>query len=204
MGERLDVLLQFREHDCRNRNRPRARLSLRRPEVERLTRHLHQRPLNSHGASLEIDVLSSQRHGLTPTQVREGREQDERPVTMVDRLGQCEHFGDAQDGPLWRVLGPATLDRAGVPLDHAVTHRRVHDGLEQPIRLGHRDASAPSAKRRRSRGPRRRTRASPEQRPCTPHHLSPSCDTWPKKIANADRANCVTQRKRRSRVFSDA
>jgi len=82
------------------------------------------------GLHVQVDVAAAKRCQFTPPQAREHCQQHQRPVPGVDGVGQCEHLGNGEHGPLWGPLLACAFDPAGIPRDQAVVSGGVHDGLD--------------------------------------------------------------------------
>ena len=111
----------------------------RRPAAELLD----QLPVDPDRAQLQVDVAWTKRGQFGPPETREGAQEHQRAVPLIDRVGQGVDLGDGQDRPLCRCLLPSALDPAGVTPDDPVVHGSVEDRLEQPVRLGRGDGAHP-------------------------------------------------------------
>jgi hypothetical protein len=72
---------------------------LGRPGDERAVYQFHDGYLYPKRARGRIDVALAECGQFSPAQAAEDREQDERPVALVDRVGQAERLADGQHGP---------------------------------------------------------------------------------------------------------
>ena len=91
-----------------------------------------------HPAMQQIDPLDLEADQLAPAQPTVGGHQDQRPITITNRLGQRGDLGHGGEPHLWRPLLPGTLDRAGVANQVAGVHGRAQDARQQPVGLGDR------------------------------------------------------------------
>src|SRR5690349_20303962 len=87
----------------------------------------------------QVDVLAPEPGQLTPSEVRERGQQDQRPVPNRHLAGDREDHRQRDDLPLVRVFFASPVDTARVPPDDAVlVGRRGEDGMQQPVSLRHR------------------------------------------------------------------
>ena len=91
---------------------------------------------NPDGERVEVDVRWGERGELGPAQAGESGEQDQRPVTQADRVGQGVDLLNAQHGAYRRLLTVSTLDPARVALDHVDVDGGTEDGAQEPVGLG--------------------------------------------------------------------
>ena len=89
-------------------------------------------------AVVEVEAAATQRDELAPAQTGPGRKQYEHPPARLDRLGQSVGLHQSRRDAFRRPLSASTAQRARVSGDHLVGDGGVQDGLEQPVRLGHR------------------------------------------------------------------
>ena len=89
-------------------------------------------------AVVEVEAAATQRDELAPAQTGPGRKQYEHPPARLDRLGQSVGLHQGRRDSLGRLLSPRAAKNAGVAGEDLVGDGGVQDGLEQPVRLGHR------------------------------------------------------------------
>jgi hypothetical protein len=114
-------------------------------------------------ARVEIQLAPPQPGQLPEPQAGERREQQQRPVPRRHLVEQLDQGLDRNHRPLGRILLADALDPARVTADQPVFDGRIHDRVQQPVRLGHRDRpERPSPARPRIEAflPHRRTSPS--------------------------------------------
>ena len=70
-------------------------------EERRTSGHLAELPGDADGPVVAVDVGALESGQLAPPQAAEAGEQDQRPVSRADRIGQGVDLADGQDWPLW-------------------------------------------------------------------------------------------------------
>src|SRR5436190_23353108 len=93
-------------------------------------------PAHPQGASVLGDVLAPQLGQFLRAHRGERPEKDHQTPADADRLGDREDLLDGGYGALVRLLLAPTTDTAGVAADQVVRNSRLHDRLQQPVRLG--------------------------------------------------------------------
>jgi len=137
------VLAQLGGEHGRERDRALPGLGLRGSERRPAVRLLDELPVYPDRAGFQVDIGRTERGQLGPSQAGESGEQDEHPVSLVDRVGNRVDLGNRQDRTLGGLLLSGTLDPAGVTPDHPVISRSVEYGPEQPVCLGRGDFAYP-------------------------------------------------------------
>ena len=75
------------------------------------------------------------------------RQVDHQAPARAHGVGERVDLGDVAIGPFAAVSLPGALDAAGIAPDQLVVDRCLHDGLKEPVRLGHGRSPPPASSR---------------------------------------------------------
>ena len=89
-----------------------------------------------------VHIFRAKREDLTATQTAPGSEQDSSAVPGSDRLQKRDHFCRGGYGPLFGAVRTCARDLARILHHRAVTHRSIHHGAQEPVRLHDRGPAA--------------------------------------------------------------
>jgi hypothetical protein len=138
LGEALQVPAQLRHDLARERDHagPGPRLGTGVDQASIV--HFRSRYRDADEALVEIELISAKPGQLPEPQVGEGRQQEQCPVARRNLIDQPDQRADRHHRALLGVLLPGALDPAWVAADQPILDRRVHDGVQQAVRLRHR------------------------------------------------------------------
>jgi len=111
------VLAELGHDEVRERDDPPTGLRLGRPERVTAAALVDDLAGYPHGAGVEVDVWRAERGEFGPAETGEGGQEQERPVSRADRVGQGEDLSDGEDRAFWGVFGASPFDAAWVAAD---------------------------------------------------------------------------------------
>jgi hypothetical protein len=88
------------------------------------------------GVSGHVDVAASQSDELTEAESAEAGEEDERPVALLDGVGQGEHDPGVDEGSLGGAFNAGAAEATRVGGDPLVFDGGVQDDPQQTVGLG--------------------------------------------------------------------